>query len=90
VVVAAERLGARWLGRERVNILVPLGSEGGKYQNGLCGSWCRGREREIFLSRSMLGGNAEEGGRKKTSKIPRAVSFPYKTGCPCREQNISL
>jgi hypothetical protein len=76
VVVAAERLGARWLGRERVNILVPLGSEGGKGKY-FCPDRC-----SVVTQR--------EGGRKKTSKIPQAVSFPYKTGCPCREQNISL
>jgi hypothetical protein len=78
--LAVERLGARWWGRERENILVPLGPEGGKYQNGMCGSWCKGREREIFLSRSMLGGNAEGGreGGKKLQRFPGLSVFPTK------------
>jgi hypothetical protein len=61
-------------GGKRENILVPLGPEGGKYQNGLCGSWCRGRKREIFVSRSMLG---REGG-KKLQRFPDLSVFPTK------------
>jgi hypothetical protein len=55
---------------------VSLGPEGGKYQNSLCASRCRRREREIFLSWSMLDGNAEGG--KKLQRFPRLSVFPTK------------
>jgi hypothetical protein len=82
-----------------------LGGEGGKGKIFWCHSIQReGNIRMVCVGPGAEGGKGKyfcpdrwsvvtqrEGGREeKTSKIPRAVSFPYKTGCPCREQNISL